>query len=425
VTNKTEHESGPPAGAPDESENPDTRAVPSIIVDPTLAAFMSESDAHAVPIRGSGQDNGTAAQAAPIEAPSARPPPDAAGDQNELSAEDAERFAASIRPSWQPPEGKDYGNGAAAALASTPLAPGVPAPARLAPADEDSIEGLPGSERKRGLMITTAAVVSFFALAALGIATSRTDVPAASRPSVAAPKTVVAPPKLAPPNKKAAPAAPAMPAPAPVPTTVPAAPEVVPAPPSASPAPAGAAAAPSPTITAPPAAPAPAPSPSPLATPPAAAGPQPMPPLSAVTLPPSHAVASVQTKAAAHEKATEKANQPATVHVQILARPKHARLTLDGSQIPNPFEADVVKGGKHRVQAHADGHRSSDLTISFDRDRDLELKLDPIGAAARAKKARTRTRASAQQASPAPRPAKPAAATAPARGAGFVSESPY
>jgi len=421
VTNKTEHESGAPA-APDENENADARAVPSIIVDPALAALMSEAAAQPDPIRGSGQGNGGTAQAGAVQAPAATAP-EPSGDQNELSAEDAERFAASIRPSWQPPEGKDYGNGAAAAVvASTPVTPGTAAMARLAPAEEDAIKGLPGSERKRGLMITTAAVLGFFALAALGIATSRPDVPAASEPSAAAPKTVVAPPKLSPRTRKAAPAAPAVPAP--VPTTAPGASAAVPAPPSASPASAGAAAAaPTAAIALPPAAPAQAPPvPTPIGTPPPPTGTQPMPPSAAVTLPSPQSVTSAQTRVA---PAREKPVEPATVHIQILARPKHARLTLDGSPIPNPFEADVVKGGKHRVQAHADGHRSNDLTISFDRDRDLELKLDAIGAAGRPKKARNRTRASAQQANPAPKPAKAAAETAPARGAGFVSESPY
>jgi hypothetical protein len=111
--------------------------------------------------------------------------------------------------------------------------------------------------------------------------------------------------------------------------------------------------------------------------------------------------------------------------MQIAARPSQARMTLDGSPIPNPFEADVIKGGKHRLQAHADGHRSSDITVNFDRNRDLTLKLDPIAApAARPKKAR-RARAVTQPAASAPKPARPAPTPAPTRGAGFVSESPY
>jgi hypothetical protein len=117
-----------------------------------------------------------------------------------------------------------------------------------------------------------------------------------------------------------------------------------------------------------------------------------------------------------------------TVRMQISAKPASARMTLDGSAIPNPFEADVIKGGKHRLKAQADGHRSVDMTLSFDRDRDLDLELERIAAERPRPRAKARAKARAQQA----RAEEPGRAKAPAapetsatRGAGFVSESPY
>jgi hypothetical protein len=331
-----------------------------------------------------------------------------------LSAEEAERFAASIRPSWEPPEGKDYGAGAATPAVATGAAARNTAAGVIPVGAVEDIKGLPGSQRRRGLLITTAAVLSFFALAALGIMTSRPDVPTtqqstrlsasngAARQTVLTASKPVAPQKTTPtaapatasasdvtaPSTPAAPAAPTAAAPT---TLPPAAPAAVTAPPATTPAP----------VTVQPAAPA-------AASPIAAAPPQ----------PPVGVVANAAP-------ASEKPRAPVTVHMQIAARPSRARMTLDGSPIPNPFEADVIKGGKHRLQAHADGHRSADITVNFDRNRDLTLKLDPIATpTARPKKAR-RARPATQPAASTPRPGKPAAEAAPARGAGFVSESPY
>jgi hypothetical protein len=133
---------------------------------------------------------------------------------------------------------------------------------------------------------------------------------------------------------------------------------------------------------------------------------------------------------------------PATVHVRISAEPADAALTLDNTAIPNPFEADVPKSHKHRVQAHAPGHRSADVTVELDRDREVALKLEPIVAAPPAERAPKAKRGAVSKIAPAKpstsvainKPAHPAVAPATAprtpapsstRGAGFVSESPY
>jgi hypothetical protein len=116
------------------------------------------------------------------------------------------------------------------------------------------------------------------------------------------------------------------------------------------------------------------------------------------------------------------AARPATVRVRISATPAQAALTLDGETIPNPFEADVVKGGKHRVQATAPGRRSADVTLKFDQDRVLELKLaEPRAASTKQRRPRPPRAAAAPRT---PRPA-PSPTTDSNRGAGFVSESPY
>jgi hypothetical protein len=117
-----------------------------------------------------------------------------------------------------------------------------------------------------------------------------------------------------------------------------------------------------------------------------------------------------------------------TVRMQISAKPRSARMTLDGSAIPNPFEADVIKGGKHRLKANADGHRSVDVTLNFDRDRDLDLELDPIAGERPRPRPKARAKARAQQAradEPSPAKAAPHSESNATRGAGFVSESPY
>ena len=76
--------------------------------------------------------------------------------------------------------------------------------------------------------------------------------------------------------------------------------------------------------------------------------------------------------------------------VRISATPSDAELSLDGQSIPNPFEAEVMISGKHRVQAKASGHRSADVTVPFDRPQELALRLERLEPAKpRARRARS------------------------------------
>ena len=129
-----------------------------------------------------------------------------------------------------------------------------------------------------------------------------------------------------------------------------------------------------------------------------------------------------------------------TVRIQLKTVPTSATLLLDGTPVANPFDVVVEKSGKHRVQAQAAGYRESDFTLNFDRPRDLSLRLQKVRvvrkqAARRAAAARapvvSREPAKfsvrpAPEPTPATEPPKAApVAPKPAKGAGFVSESPY
>jgi hypothetical protein len=287
---------------------------------------------------------------------------------------------------------------------------------------------LPGSQRKRGMLMTLGAVAGFFALAALGLMSSKTYTPKAASAARSAESTKRAAPAATPAPKPQPVQAPAPPPSAPTPT----APTEVAAPtpvPSEAPV---AAAAPTPAPSEAPTAPAPT-SP-PLA---ALAGQKPAPPATdlnaAVAYSPAAAApASAKPSAAATAPRVPPAAavaekkpvaRPATVRIRISASPAQAALTLDGETIPNPFEADVVKGaGKHRVQASAPGRRSSDVTVKFDQDRVVELKLSEVRTAAARPR---RQRPPRTTAAPPRTPRVPNAQQESTRGAGFVSESPY
>lgn len=466
MTEKTEHQ-GVATGAGEESDSKVGSAVPSIIVDPAVALQAAASVA-ASTSGDAGRANG-GHPTVPVAAAVPVRPADNPGRPSALSDADADRFAASIRPSWEPPAGQDYAGDRLppAAVAAAPgTAVAVPAPA------DDELRAVPGSQRRRGVLITVGAVLGFCALAALGLMASKTDAPAgrrATRPAGASAAAHSAQPKPAPTPKpvQAAPAAspaPAAAAPAVPPLSAVAVP-AVPAPPlSAVAVPAaGAVGELPPAVTlvttepaatpASPAAPTPAvaaaPTHAPTKPPPVAATPSPAPAKPAIAAAPTHAPAKAPPVAAAPTKPAPVAAvpmppmqavapaaavtaparaEPRTVRMHISARPSSAHITLDGSAIPNPFEADMIRGGKHRVKAHADGYRSADVMLSFDRDRDLDLVLDPIVAARprprpKARKARVQS-AAADAPSPATR-AAPAAESNAARGAGFVSESPY
>jgi len=414
--------------------------LPSIIVDPSLSALAPAEapQVHSDASNGQAAGNGAAPSVAGAEqgVASAESP-----EELRLSVAEADRFAASIRASWEPPEP------VAAAAPIAPRSQSIAQPVSssvIAQVADIPVARLPGSQRKRGLLLTLGAVVGFFALAALGLMSSKTGLPqtASAARSAESPKRAapVAATGAAKPQRTPAPPAPiAAPAPAadPAPTDVPA--------PSAAPAPAAPTAPTAPPTPVPSAAPAPAAAPTPAPSTPAptsapAAALAGQPPKSVTDMnavvayapadkapspaTPSAAPAARALPAPAIAAVPDKpARRPATVHVRISAVPSQAALTLDGETIPNPFEADMVKGGKHRVQASAPGRRSADVTLKFDQNRVLELKLAEVRTAAAKSRRQRPTRANAPPRTPRPASSSPAADST--RGAGFVSESPY
>jgi hypothetical protein len=283
------------------------------------------------------------------------------------------------------------------------------------PAAEAAYVRLPSAKRS-GWLITGAAVLSFVALGALGLSSSRVDAPqrlvaaTQKQPVAVAPRSEPAKPAAAAPAteatlaQEASPAAEAQGA-TPASASQPGLPAATAADPAITTAPAVEQQPSQPAVS--PAAPAIAVAPNEPAPSPALAA--------AVAVPPAPEPAQVPTSAAAPAAAAPaQPPGPTTVHVRISAVPKHAEITLDGRAIPNPFEADVVASGKHRVEASALGHRSADVTIAFDQDQKLALRLERVSPAKpRTKPERTRP----TRTKPAPEQTN--------RGAGFVSESPY
>jgi hypothetical protein len=67
-----------------------------------------------------------------------------------------------------------------------------------------------------------------------------------------------------------------------------------------------------------------------------------------------------------------------TIRVQIAADPARATIFLDGTRVPNPFDARRLKGGKHRVLIRASGRATRDLTLNFERDEFVQVSLPPL-----------------------------------------------
>jgi hypothetical protein len=360
--------------------------LPSIIVDPQA---LGPSDAPDAP--------------APPEGATAEAAENGAG----MSDFEAERFATSYRASWEPGEALDA---PLPVVAPTPAAPTSGAPPRAsdrAPAIEPIV--LPGNARLRGLALTALAVLAFVGLVALALSST-------GRPS-APPSATEATPAPAPAPANAP--APAIVAEPPVPAP---APEVVAAPieaiagAAAVEATAGAAAAPVVAGAIPPATPETAAPTEPPAAPPA--------------IEPA-AVAAPEPPPAAPPAAPLP-----TVRVQIETSPADAQLTIDGVQVPNPFDQQLPKGSdKHRIAASSAGHESREQLVGFERKRDLMLRLKALPAPVVAKPTPSPAPAPVAKPTRTPRPArsapvktakKPAAAPEPSRkGAAFVSESPY
>jgi serine/threonine-protein kinase len=120
------------------------------------------------------------------------------------------------------------------------------------------------------------------------------------------------------------------------------------------------------------------------------------------------------TAAATVEKPTPPAPAvpaaPPSAHFAIAVEPAAARILLDGSELPNPFDGRFERSDvRHRLEATAPGFTSFQDWVVFDQDRALKMALTrepapPVAAAPPA----TRARPAA-----AGRSARPSSATAP------------
>lgn len=208
-------ESEQAAGKSDESrpsERPEGRAS-TIIVDPDLMAEakrLSERPRAAsdAPASAASTSEARSHGGPPAEEPAAPREPE--GDH--LSFEDAERFAARFRASWEPPSASTARSTPSAAPARAPSSkpPAAAAPSVL-------VSELPGAHRGRTLMLGGAAAAAFVAVVLLGWLASRSGVPdhpaaadpLAAHPAATAPEPEPPPPPVAPPA--AEPAEPAEP----------------------------------------------------------------------------------------------------------------------------------------------------------------------------------------------------------------------
>lgn len=300
------------------------------------------------------------------------------GEGLDLSFEEAERFAASFRASWEPPAPAAVEAPAATApvvaseprISSRPIAP-EPVPARVL------VSELPGANRQRTILFGSGAVAAFIVLAILGWLASRSGAP--DRPGVDNPLA-----NHAAPVPKAAPQAETAPKPEP---------------------------APAPALPAQP----PAPSAEPEAAAPATATAEPTAPAEPVAAPVEAAPAP-----AAQPEAAPAQPEAVLVALQITTQPANARLTLDGAPIANPYDALHPQGGSHVVEATAPGYQARNLKIELTKKRSVALELERERAPEPPRATKPTRRPRPQRA------AKPAPKAAPAKkGAAFVEESPY
>jgi eukaryotic-like serine/threonine-protein kinase len=67
----------------------------------------------------------------------------------------------------------------------------------------------------------------------------------------------------------------------------------------------------------------------------------------------------------------------ATVSVRLLAKPAHARVTVDGVKVALPFAGTFRRDGAlHHIEAAADGYRTAKQFVAFDRDQSIEITLE-------------------------------------------------
>ena len=387
---------GEASPAPKSAEQPPgagTEAVPTIVVDPTL---QQEADAWS-------KRNGNLSQPPASGPPAEDDPAPSQGLGDALTADEAERFAASFRPSWEPAPATATGapSEPPAGPSEQPAAASTPAP----PAGDDELPvALPGhTGSRRPLLIAGGAVIGFGLVTYLAIASSSNDAPAA----VTEPVAVAEPAAVAEAPATAAVAEvseqPSLPADAPKQPA-----SAQPAAPSAQ----ASVTPPSGALPAPdqPEAPSPVGPSEAAAQAPAAQAP----PAQAQEAPPGQGDTLNTTAAAAQppqaQPPAEAAEEEPRVRVDLTTVPRRARIEVDGKRVKNPYQAELDPSGNHDVRVSARGYETRSWTLSFDRDQKLTLSLSKAQVADK------------RPAAPKPRKRKREGRK---KGAGFVAESPY
>jgi hypothetical protein len=134
----------------------------------------------------------------------------------------------------------------------------------------------------------------------------------------------------------------------------------------------------------------------------------------------------------------------AKVRIRVETSPRDAQLYLDGALVGNPFDSRVALSNKHQFEARLDGFNSTVRTVDFDQDRLVYLSLSKVQTQAvnvdvSVNKANAPRRAIAQSTSrkavkratkqaeikPPKSPTRSRASSPKSLGAGFVSTNPY
>jgi hypothetical protein len=129
------------------------------------------------------------------------------------------------------------------------------------------------------------------------------------------------------------------------------------------------------------------------------------------------------------EESEQKAAAPPKVRIRVTTIPATAELTLDGSSVPNPFDQFLLKNGDHLFVAKASGYLKKYHRIAFDQDRELSMQLAPIKQKSResrrtATKTASRRKSARKVSRRTSQPRRPAS-RAKSSQKGFISENPY
>jgi hypothetical protein len=117
---------------------------------------------------------------------------------------------------------------------------------------------------------------------------------------------------------------------------------------------------------------------------------------------------------------------PPMVSIRVTTVPENAALTLDGTSVANPYEIEIAQAtGAHTLEATLEGYHSETRTIEYTEDQALTIELTRVPVRRVRPVARART-AMARAAMAAPMNAAPMTTMATTmRGAGFVTTNPY